>query len=244
MRDDREGRRRLPDRLRERLAGRRADLAALLLPVGDQGARPLVGVLRGDASRDAHQPELARLLRLGRPRRLSYEEKLAQYRELADAYFQVDAYRSSATRSSRTSTSRARGGSPRPRSTTLLVRTVRATFPAHEHEHFVAHYRGLLGAWAGRQRRLTQCRDGVTWPRGRCRDPGRRRRRADPAHARSHARGRGLHGRPRPTAARRSLRSTLGARSGRAGRRDARSRRPRGLPAAAREGARGCRCCC
>ena len=29
----------------------------------------------------------------------------------------------------------------------LLVETVQATFPAHEHEQFVAHYRGLLGAW-------------------------------------------------------------------------------------------------
>jgi len=29
----------------------------------------------------------------------------------------------------------------------LLVETVRSTFPAHEHEQFVAHYRGLLGAW-------------------------------------------------------------------------------------------------
>jgi hypothetical protein len=25
---------------------------------------------------------------------------------------------------------------------------VHSTFPAHEHEHFVEHYRGLLGAWA------------------------------------------------------------------------------------------------
>ena len=30
----------------------------------------------------------------------------------------------------------------------VLVPTVRATFPAHEQEHFVEHYRGLLGAWA------------------------------------------------------------------------------------------------
>ena len=29
----------------------------------------------------------------------------------------------------------------------LLVETVGATFPAHEHEQFVAHYRGLVGAW-------------------------------------------------------------------------------------------------
>jgi hypothetical protein len=30
----------------------------------------------------------------------------------------------------------------------LLVATVKATFPAHEREQFVAHYRGLLAMWA------------------------------------------------------------------------------------------------
>ena len=34
----------------------------------------------------------------------------------------------------------------------LLVDTVRAAFPAHEHDQFVAHYRGLLAAWAADQR--------------------------------------------------------------------------------------------
>ena len=34
----------------------------------------------------------------------------------------------------------------------LLVQTVRSTFPSHEHEHFIAHYRGLLGAWADDQK--------------------------------------------------------------------------------------------
>ena len=29
----------------------------------------------------------------------------------------------------------------------LLVETGTSTFPAHEHEQVVAHYRGLLGAW-------------------------------------------------------------------------------------------------
>jgi hypothetical protein len=24
---------------------------------------------------------------------------------------------------------------------------VRSTFPPHEHDHFIAHYRGLLGLW-------------------------------------------------------------------------------------------------
>ena len=78
MRDHRQGRRRVPDRLRKRLSRRRADLSPLLLPVGDQRARPLVGVLHGHAPRDADQPELARLLRLGDRDDLTYEQKLAR----------------------------------------------------------------------------------------------------------------------------------------------------------------------
>ena len=42
------GRRRLPDRLRQRLPRRRRHVAALLLPVGDLGARAVVGVHPGD----------------------------------------------------------------------------------------------------------------------------------------------------------------------------------------------------
>jgi hypothetical protein len=34
----------------------------------------------------------------------------------------------------------------------LLVDTVTRAFPSHEHERFVAHYRGLLGAWLADQR--------------------------------------------------------------------------------------------
>jgi hypothetical protein len=35
----------------------------------------------------------------------------------------------------------------------LLVDNVTATFPPHEHEQFIAHYRGLLAAWAEDERR-------------------------------------------------------------------------------------------
>jgi len=38
-----------------------------------------------------------------------------------------------------------------PEFDTVLVETVRSTFPAHEHEQFIAHYRGLLRAWASDQ---------------------------------------------------------------------------------------------
>lgn len=53
----------------------------------------------------------------------SYAEKLGAYRELADDYFASREFDD------------------------LLVETVRARFPAHEHEQFVAHHRGLLDAW-------------------------------------------------------------------------------------------------
>ena len=33
----------------------------------------------------------------------------------------------------------------------LLVDTVRSTYPAHEHERFVAHFRGLVGQWVREQ---------------------------------------------------------------------------------------------
>ena len=36
----------------------------------------------------------------------------------------------------------------------ILVDTVRSTFPAHEHDKFIPHYRGLLAAWASDQRAL------------------------------------------------------------------------------------------
>jgi hypothetical protein len=29
----------------------------------------------------------------------------------------------------------------------MLVDTVRATYPAHEHDQFLAHFRGLVGMW-------------------------------------------------------------------------------------------------
>jgi hypothetical protein len=34
----------------------------------------------------------------------------------------------------------------------VLVETVTTMFPPHEHEQFVAHFRGLLGAWATDER--------------------------------------------------------------------------------------------
>ena len=61
------------------------------------------------------------------------------------------ATRSSARRASPTSTSWCSTGSPRPSSTRCCVDTVRKLYPAHEHERFVAHFRGLIGQWVREQ---------------------------------------------------------------------------------------------
>src|SRR4051812_27446967 len=78
---------------------------------------------------------------------LGYEEKLAAYRALADEYFEVDRYRDFVdTRLGHvdelvlewiTSADFDR----------LLLETVRSTYPPHEHERFVGHFRGLVGQW-------------------------------------------------------------------------------------------------
>ena len=59
--------------------------------------------------------------------------------------------RSSATATSATSTRRWPSTSPRPTSTRCWCETVTRAFPPREHEQFVAHYRGLLGAWVADQ---------------------------------------------------------------------------------------------
>src|SRR4051794_15781219 len=79
---------------------------------------------------------------------LSYEEKLAKYRELADAYFQLDAYKEFCDTHLSHLDELAHEWFSSREFDDVLVQTVRSTFPPHEQEHFVAHYRGLLEAWA------------------------------------------------------------------------------------------------
>jgi hypothetical protein len=83
---------------------------------------------------------------------LSYEEKLAGYRKLADAYFQVPEYEDFVATKLRHLDELLCDWVEGAHFDALLVDTVTSTFPPHEHEHFVAHYRGLLAAWAGDQR--------------------------------------------------------------------------------------------
>lgn len=77
----------------------------------------------------------------------SYEEKLGAYRELADDYFETGHYEEFVAYELGDLDAIAHEYFASRDFDDLLVETVRSTFPAHEHDQFVAHYRGLLGAW-------------------------------------------------------------------------------------------------
>ena len=79
---------------------------------------------------------------------LSYDEKLTAYRALADEYFEVDRYQDFCASRLAHLDEVVLDWVRSPGFDQLLVDTVRTTFPAHEHDHFIAHYRGLLEAWA------------------------------------------------------------------------------------------------
>jgi hypothetical protein len=85
---------------------------------------------------------------IGDRRDLSYEEKLREYRRLADAHFEADAYAEFCAGPVAHVDEAAHEWFTSGEFDRVLVETVQATFPAHEHEHFVAHYRGLLRSWA------------------------------------------------------------------------------------------------
>ncbi|MBA3420235.1 MAG: hypothetical protein H0U09_16325 [Geodermatophilaceae bacterium] len=83
---------------------------------------------------------------------LPYGEKIGAYRQLADDYFEVERYADFCASRLATIDEVMLRWIESVDFDRLLVETVRATFPAHEHEHFIAHYRGLLAAWAKDER--------------------------------------------------------------------------------------------
>ena len=79
---------------------------------------------------------------------MSYEERLAAYRALTDDYFQMDDYQEFCARHLSQIDEVMLDYVRSPEFDDLLVRTITTTFPPHEHDKFVEHYRGLLRAWA------------------------------------------------------------------------------------------------
>lgn len=78
---------------------------------------------------------------------LSWPEKLDRYAVLADRYFDSDAYREFCATALAALPEIVFDWITSAEFDALLLETVRATYPPHEHEQFLAHFRGLLGAW-------------------------------------------------------------------------------------------------
>ncbi len=78
---------------------------------------------------------------------LSYSEKLAGYRKLSDEYFETDRYQDWCDARLRRFDEIALEWFSGPGMDAVIVDTVRATFPPHEHDQFIAHFRGLIALW-------------------------------------------------------------------------------------------------
>jgi hypothetical protein len=78
---------------------------------------------------------------------LDYRQKLAEYRRLADAYFDVDAYRDFCAAQLPDIDQQVLDWTNGPAFDRLVIDTVTSTYPAHEHERFIAHIRGLVALW-------------------------------------------------------------------------------------------------
>ncbi len=79
---------------------------------------------------------------------LDYDAKVAGYLRLADEHFDTARYHEWCAKNLPHLPEQVVEWVTSPEFDTLLVDTVRATYPAHEHDQFLAHFRGLVGLWA------------------------------------------------------------------------------------------------
>jgi D-ala D-ala ligase C-terminus len=78
---------------------------------------------------------------------LTYADKLAEYARLADEYFDAERYRDFCATSLASLDDVVRDWVASADFDTLLVDTVRSTYPTTEQDHFVEHFRGLISLW-------------------------------------------------------------------------------------------------
>ena len=91
--------------------------------------------------------ETDRFFDVGDDPALTYQEKLEAYRQLADGYFEADRYQDFCATHLPHVDEIVLDWVAGPDFDRLLTDTVRSTYPAHEHDKFIAHLRGLLGLW-------------------------------------------------------------------------------------------------
>jgi hypothetical protein len=83
---------------------------------------------------------------------LSYDEKLAGYLALADEHFETDRYRDWCASNLPHLEEAVVDWVDSEQFLRLLTETVQQTYPPHEQEQFMDHFKGLLGLWLEDQR--------------------------------------------------------------------------------------------
>jgi hypothetical protein len=84
---------------------------------------------------------------------LSYEEKLEAYGRLADNFFDTERYQDFCASRLPDIDAIVLDYIAGPDFDRVLVETVTTMFPAHEHDEFIAHFRGLIGLWVDDERK-------------------------------------------------------------------------------------------
>ncbi len=79
---------------------------------------------------------------------LDYDAKLAAYLRLADEHFDTERYHDWCAKHLPHLDEQVHEWVQGPEFDRLLRDTVESTYPTHEHDQFMAHFRGLLGMWA------------------------------------------------------------------------------------------------
>jgi hypothetical protein len=88
---------------------------------------------------------------IGDRKDLGYEQKLAEYRGLADTFFQTELYADFCAEAIPDVDDLAHEWFDSAEFDALLVDVVKDTFPEDEHEEMVARHRGLVAQWVSEQ---------------------------------------------------------------------------------------------
>ena len=83
---------------------------------------------------------------------LNWADKLGRYALMSDQYFEADTYREFCSTALASLPEIVYEWITSAEFDALLLETVRSTYPAHEQERFLAHFRGLIGLWVADQR--------------------------------------------------------------------------------------------
>jgi hypothetical protein len=96
--------------------------------------------------------DIRRYFEIGDRDDLDYDAKLGGYRKLTDEHFQAEEFREFCAEQLPHLDELTVEFVEGPALDRILVDTIVSTFPSHEHEQMIGHYRGLLSAWARDQR--------------------------------------------------------------------------------------------